>query len=498
MSVSSVMSGSPVVGLGTTRNVQGSFYSIAGGDTAACPTCTPPALGTQGHFWLVIYSTGLGGLLLYLGFVLVQFFRHVAIHGPPVTLGLAVLVVHLATMFVYDTIGVALVLIFLAIGLMWRERAAVDAAGKSRLPSLGGYAHLVRSNAAAIAVCVLVGLFGGLAYQHHRGIDATSTTTVLVPLDPVYVTSPSRPQTLDTIAALIDSPGVLSEVSRAAGRPVSSDDPALYVTATANTRLLRIHFVDRNPTVSANSAEAAGRALIAVRTSILSQQRDRVVASLQKQQEALLQAIAAIDRNPATHARKSAERHALVVQANETNRQLTQVASVQVNGGVITDHATTTFASDRWLVAGCSGVMLGLAAGLLIGLARRLRGVRLSRRRPRGHFGGLPVLARVRPPEAPLAQFGGTELLSAGRDPSAQGWAREMSVRTTQAGRSGGGRPERAAPAVVVAGPRDRDIDIRRLHRGLVGAGVDVRGLVLVGERPSETDRTERLTLSQG
>ena len=80
--VDSVLGVSPVVGLGTTRNAQGSFYSIAGGSTASCSVCTPPGLGTQGHLWLVIYSTGVGGLLLYLGFMLLQFIRHVRVQMP--------------------------------------------------------------------------------------------------------------------------------------------------------------------------------------------------------------------------------------------------------------------------------------------------------------------------------------------------------------------------------------------------------------------------------
>ena len=57
--VSSVGTGSPVVGFGSTRDVQGNFASIAGGATADCSSCGVPSLGTQGQLWLVIFSQGL-------------------------------------------------------------------------------------------------------------------------------------------------------------------------------------------------------------------------------------------------------------------------------------------------------------------------------------------------------------------------------------------------------------------------------------------------------
>ena len=67
--------------------MQGALYSIAGGDSAACHNCSPPALGTQGHFWLLIYSTGLGGTVLYLGFMLLQLFRYARLPSPGRRLG---------------------------------------------------------------------------------------------------------------------------------------------------------------------------------------------------------------------------------------------------------------------------------------------------------------------------------------------------------------------------------------------------------------------------
>ena len=70
--VQSTTAGSPVVGFGSTRDVQGSFASIAGGDTPDCPACAVPPLGTQGHLWMLVFSQGLVGAALFLSFVLVS------------------------------------------------------------------------------------------------------------------------------------------------------------------------------------------------------------------------------------------------------------------------------------------------------------------------------------------------------------------------------------------------------------------------------------------
>ena len=56
------------MGFGSTRDVQGSFASIAGASTPDCSACGVPPLGTQGHLWGVIFSQGLVGAALFLAF----------------------------------------------------------------------------------------------------------------------------------------------------------------------------------------------------------------------------------------------------------------------------------------------------------------------------------------------------------------------------------------------------------------------------------------------
>lgn len=120
--VDSVSAGSPLVGFGTTRDVQGSFASISGGSTPDCPACGVPPLGTQGHFWLVLFSQGWIGITLFLGFLAVALSRSWRCRTRNETLATFVLAFFALQIFVYDTLGLPLMLVFIAIGLVWREQ----------------------------------------------------------------------------------------------------------------------------------------------------------------------------------------------------------------------------------------------------------------------------------------------------------------------------------------------------------------------------------------
>ena len=61
-----------------TRKMQGSFSSLAGGETEECHQCAAPPLGTQGFMWRLVLTTGLGGTVLCLSF----FARAVPAPGP--------------------------------------------------------------------------------------------------------------------------------------------------------------------------------------------------------------------------------------------------------------------------------------------------------------------------------------------------------------------------------------------------------------------------------
>ena len=120
--VRSTLTGSPVVGFGSTRQVQGSFESIAGGSTPDCKACGVPPLGTQGHLWLVIFSQGIGGLIAFLAFFGIQLARFWRSRTPLQGIGTMLLLFLVVQLFVYDTLGWPILTIMAGIGLMWRER----------------------------------------------------------------------------------------------------------------------------------------------------------------------------------------------------------------------------------------------------------------------------------------------------------------------------------------------------------------------------------------
>ncbi|MEV6284942.1 hypothetical protein [Kribbella sp. NPDC051770] len=125
--VESTVKGSPLIGFGNTRDVEGSFGSIAGGATLGCPACAVPPFGTQGHLWLVVFTQGLLGTALFLAFFLVRFARHIRSREPIAMIGCAVLLFFLIEILVYDTLGSPLFTLMIALGLMWRDEREAKA-----------------------------------------------------------------------------------------------------------------------------------------------------------------------------------------------------------------------------------------------------------------------------------------------------------------------------------------------------------------------------------
>jgi hypothetical protein len=113
-------SGSPLVGYGTTRTMQGSFNSLAGGETEQCHQCAAPPLGTQGFMWRLVLTTGLGGTVLCLSFFVVQFLRRARGPGALDVTTCTVLLVAVLCFFVYDSLGSAMFTALIAVGLMAR------------------------------------------------------------------------------------------------------------------------------------------------------------------------------------------------------------------------------------------------------------------------------------------------------------------------------------------------------------------------------------------
>lgn len=112
---------SPALGYGETRAVQGSFVSIAGGETPDCHQCAAPPLGTQGFLWRLIFTTGILGTLFFLAFMLVQLVTFAPMRDPVALAGCAVILMSIIFAFVYDSLESPLFTVMIAVGLLNRR-----------------------------------------------------------------------------------------------------------------------------------------------------------------------------------------------------------------------------------------------------------------------------------------------------------------------------------------------------------------------------------------
>jgi len=126
-SVRSALTGSPVVGFGTTRNVQGNLTSLAGGDRPGCKACGAPPLGTQGHVWLLLFANGVIGTIAFGAFFVMRFARHWRERSAYGVAGCCVLLSGGLFLFIYDLVEVPLYTVMIAVALMWRARREADA-----------------------------------------------------------------------------------------------------------------------------------------------------------------------------------------------------------------------------------------------------------------------------------------------------------------------------------------------------------------------------------
>ena len=288
--VVSATEGSPIVGFGSTRDVQGSFSSIAGADTPDCGACGLPPLGTQGHLWLVIFSQGLVGALLFLSFFLIAFQRSWRCRTTTETLCTFILVFFSFQLFIYDTLGLPLIVVMIAIGAVWREQVASAPPGAARLDARESFQKL-RTVTPFLLALVLLGSVAGAGVHQLLPTSHTTRVSVLLNEVPVHVTAidtqvepgvTAAETTVDTEAGWITSDDALS---KAAG---TTDDRVLdqlrsdiNITAAPNTRVIFVEVRRRTAAESRRMAGAVVRSYLAVREASLTQRQDIALAQVE-------------------------------------------------------------------------------------------------------------------------------------------------------------------------------------------------------------------------
>ncbi len=504
LTVETVTRTSPIVGLGSTRNVQGNFNSITGGSTAQCPRCSPPALGTQGQLWLVVFSQGLVGLVLFLAFFALVFLRHLRLRSPASTVALAVLVASVVTLPVYNSLGIGLVIEMIAVGVLVREAAAA-ARRSGRPPAVRGglvrldrYLLALRDGAPIVAAAGVCGLLGALAWVQVRPSPYQASASMLLPSPPRYPAVGDGPVTVDTEAQLLASDAVTKAAAQASHQSVPAVVARMSVTATPNTRVLHVSLSAPHADDAEAGVAAAVDTYLRLRQTRLTQERAGQLAALSTRADALAGDIVALDHALAVESSRGFtartddrvrvlrdKRSTLVAQSNLVGWQTARVLAGQVVAGRQTSPTTVTRVDDQARVALVSGVTAGLGLGVVIAVLLAARGPRLRRLRDVQGLTGLPLLARA--PYAPMGQRT-LDAFVRGRpvsyvsadeqDPVASGMAHLLTdLGADQEVRSG---------AVVVASESTRVDDVRYAARRLSLRGLDVLGVVIATRlRPS-------------
>ena len=139
---------SPLIGLGSTRAAMGSANSIAVGQESNCPRCGNPTLGSNGQLWAILIAHGVGGALLFVGFFVRSLWAYRRDRTPIGDAGVLAILLSLYFMFVYNALPMPLIIAFLSIALLWRnKRAQEDAESRLEEPPVDLSVRSVRGGA---------------------------------------------------------------------------------------------------------------------------------------------------------------------------------------------------------------------------------------------------------------------------------------------------------------------------------------------------------------
>lgn len=471
MSVQSTAEGSPVVGFGTTRDLAGTFSSIAGGASDACPGCEPPPVGTHGQLWHITFTTGFVGAFLYVGFFVGQFLRHLRARAPYAAAALGSVLVLLVTMPIYNAIGVQIYMGFLAIGILNRDT-------RDSLPSMQRTLRPLFRHAPTLVVCAAVGVLVGYGVHAIQGSSSTATQRVLVSAVELVPVPGVRTSTLDAEAMLAMSSGVVSAIAQELGISVATARDGLSIGAEPNTRVMIISF----------QADSAERARIGAETALSTYLEER---------EALLTAVSSEvhERYTAWQAQlddiyrttrpsvEAATSGALWDTLNGISRQWSHAASVATATADIKEaqaisSVTVTRSTSERMVRLTSGLALGLLVGVPIVVVYDRRVIRLGRAPQLGDRIPIPIVARIKggnPEEVRSATSAYAPLAGLVADPT-NVRATELASRLDQGMDTSDYLGRRV---MVVVDPRSRAGHVNRMIDDLQGIGLDPVGILM-------------------
>ncbi len=376
--LNSTLEGSPVVGFGSTRDVQGSFASIAGASTPDCGPCGVPPLGTQGHVWQLIFSQGIVGTVLFLSFFALALLRCWRCRTTAETLCTFVLAFFALLFLVYDTLGMPLLTVMMIVGLVAREQRSSARPGSVQF--LDTTLARLRSRWPILAVMALLGAVVGAGIAAREPVQHASRISILLAPSPVSLavsetdedSSEPNEVTIDTEAALLISRESLSRV-------VGSTDAAdlnelrsrVRVTALPSTRVLTIEVKDLSLERSRDETARLAQSYLVTRRGYLSNRRDQALSLLREQ-------LAKIRVSPGRVTPADLTRERL-------ERAVTTILLTPTSAGEVIRARAPFAVRQQSEVPITSGAGLGLAVGaVLLAAFPGWRPLRRNRRRERG------------------------------------------------------------------------------------------------------------------
>lgn len=469
--VQSTASGSPIVGFGTTRDVAGNFASIAGGASPLCPHCEPPPLGTHGQLWLTLFGAGFVGALLFVTFLVGQLLRNLAARSPYSVAALCTLVVLTVTLPVYSSVGVALYLGFIAMGLLARE-------AQGRLPRLQSTVRPLLTHPLVITATAMVGGLSMMGVHSVLGSPTEASQRLLVPAADLVPVPGARPFTLDGEALIVKSDPVAKSVADSLGKDPQEVQDAIEIGAHPNTRVLIVKYLAEDPEEAMRGVELVSTAYLDERARLLTAANqsvtDRYEAHLDRLDVAFRQTASITDAAPgAGLSSASADLQEETLRAAEVLLDLSDSGV----GRVLTP-PTAMPSTDVGTVRIASGIALGLLLGVPSARAFHHRRLRLGRGSVRRLGLPLPVLARVSEQDFGTATHLVQSLLPVAgvvADPDSSRAVRLARLLDHDLDpRNLGGRR-----SVIVAEPRSRIGVVRRIFDQQIEAGLEPVGLIV-------------------
>jgi hypothetical protein len=272
------------------------------------------------------------------------------------------------------------------------------------------------------------------------------------------------------------------------------------VTATPNTRILHISYVDRSARTADTVVVTAAKSLIALRHADLAHHRHTVITQLDGVGTALQKAVRTAETaSDVINADRSSRplTYELLAQAAHANRELAEATQLPLDAGSITGPVLDRLNWDGWSVDITSGLGLGFLVWVAFAVGGRSASPRIRHARSVVESRDLRILAQGPADSIDLAGIVMLESPTACVGVGTR-WQAVFVASRMDALVEDSARRRAAGRIVLVTGRGERVRKLVRARRTLERAGSEIAGVVIVDRSPirGQRDMTSMLVES--